>query len=113
VLGVPVVFKLRKKSDAPSPLSDGTVFVGEALLARPAVSAVLYDRFFEDGTPRKTATLLLFVDEGMLKACLRDRETEETAWVAGEGLEGLLDALEVGLQEGRLDWRREGKRKKR
>jgi hypothetical protein len=83
------------------------------LTARVAVMAMMYAEQFDDGTPRKTATLLLFTDAGVLKGCLRDRETEETAWVSGDSLESLLDALEVGLQEGRLDWRKEGKRKKR
>jgi hypothetical protein len=109
----PMVFKLEKRSL--SPQGDGGVVMGAGVLlaARPALSAMLCDETYADGGARKTATLLLFTDGGAFKACLRDRDADETAWVSGEGLEGILDALEAGLQGGRLDWRKEGKRKRR
>lgn len=108
-----MVFKLtRREASVPGESADLSAAC-PLLSTRPALRAMLCDLTFEDGARRQTATLLVFSDGGALKACLRDRESEETAWVTGQGLTGLLDALEVGLQEGRLDWRKEGKRNRR
>lgn len=108
-----MVFKLERRNASPAAQDVVQLGAGPMLSARPALAAMLFDEQYSDGKPRKTATLLLFADSGTLKACLRDRDVEETAWVSGSGLEGVLDALEVGLTEGRLDWRRDGKRKRR
>lgn len=108
-----MVFELRPRG----PVSAGVPLVDrspESLLgARQALGMHLLEEHWADGKPRKTSTLLLFLHEGRLKGCIRDRNTDETAWVSSDSLEGILDALEVGLQEGALDWRREGKRQKR
>jgi len=60
---------------------------------------------YDCGTPRKTATLLIFLDYGTLKACLSDRETSRTAFVTAGNIESLLANIEKGLSEDNLDWR--------
>jgi hypothetical protein len=112
-LGPRVVFELRPREPVGSGAPRPSAGPCPLLLVRPALAAVLLDPVYATGKPRKTSTLLVFVHEGRLKGCLRDRDTEETAWVSADGLEGILDALEAGLQEGALDWRKEGKRQKR
>lgn len=108
-----MVFELkpREKTGSPGPAREAGPC--PLLLLRPALAAHLLDPVFADGKPRRTDTLLVFVHEGRLKGCLRDRTTDECAWVSGDGLVGILDALEEGLQTGALDWRKEGKRQKR
>jgi hypothetical protein len=108
-----MVFELRKRPAAVPGESADLTAACPLLSTRPALRAMLCDVSYADGSRRVTATLLVFTDGGAFKACLRDRDTEETAWVTGQGLTGLLDALEVGLQEGRLDWRKESKRNRR
>lgn len=60
-----------------------------------------------DGSPRQTATVLTFCEDGRFKACFRDREAALIAFVSGDSLLGLLDAIEKGLATDRLDWRAE------
>jgi len=71
----------------------------------PTLCSYLFDLRYEDGTPRQTSTLMLLAEQGVAKACLNDREAERSAWVSGRALSEVLDALEVGLANDRLDWR--------
>jgi hypothetical protein len=105
-----MVFELRKRVASDAPVRGGDACGCPLLSVRPALAASLLEERFADGAARRTSTLLVFLHEGTLKACLRDRDSDETAWVTADSLAGLLDALEAGLQEGRLDWRREGRR---
>lgn len=61
---------------------------------------------FDDGAPRETLTLLVFVEDGSLKVCASDREEGLVTFLTAGSLEALFAALEAGLCEGGLDWRR-------
>ncbi len=74
----------------------------------PFLAAFLSKTTYEDSSPRKTGTLLVFVDQGALKACLSDRDVSEVAFISSGSFEALLDALEQGLREGELEWRKAG-----
>lgn len=71
----------------------------------PLTHAFLCLEKWPDGSARRTGTLLLFVDQGKLKACVTDRDAQLVAFVSGDSLPGLLDALERGLRDDTLDWR--------
>lgn len=60
---------------------------------------------FEDGSPRKTTTVKLFLGDYGLQGMIDDRENEQVAFVTADSLESVFQALETGLREGRLDWR--------
>lgn len=64
---------------------------------------------FEDGSPRQAGTLLLFVDQGVLKGCLSDREYGEVAFCSASDPDMLLMRLEDGLQLQCLEWRASAK----
>ncbi len=61
---------------------------------------------FEDGAARQPCTLTFFASDGSIKACLSDRETEETAWITAVSFQAVLEGLERGLEKESLDWRR-------
>lgn len=68
----------------------------------------------DNGDPRKTTTLLLFVEGGVWKCCIHDRERDRSAFVAASTLEGLMGKVDKGLDTDSLDWRsREGPRRGR
>ncbi len=48
---------------------------------------------------------MFFAEGGKLKACLVDRDQNLVAFVSADGWQLLLEAIEEGLQDGRLDWR--------
>lgn len=71
--------------------------------------------FLTDGGPdpatgevRETATLLLFRDQDVLKACLSDRETGRSLFVSASGLGGIFAAVEAAVRSDQPDWRRSG-----
>jgi len=69
---------------------------------------------WEDGSRREPSSITIFLDQGWLKACLNDKSGGLVAFVSSASFMGLLGALEDGLMEGTLEWRRarEGKGKK-
>lgn len=60
---------------------------------------------YDDGSPRETATLTIFVHDGQLKASLNDRACSRVGFLTVRSLEGLLSDLEAKLQADDLDWR--------
>jgi len=77
----------------------------------PLLVEYLTSSRYEDKTPRTTSTLTLFVDAGVLKMALNDRDANASLYVTGEALSDCLEALEKQLNEQKPDWR-QWKRKK-
>jgi hypothetical protein len=105
---------LRKRIAA----GEGTGSVGEVVVCPlldsvPGVREMLTESRFPDGGSRQTATLLLFVEGGIVKACLNDRDQGCAAWASGSSVGDCLDALEAGLQGDSLQWRVSGPKKDR
>lgn len=61
---------------------------------------------WEDGSKRATGSVTIFCEDGVLKACLSDKTDRCVAFVSGGSWCLLLNALEEGIREGTLDWRR-------
>lgn len=79
----------------------------------PLLTAYLEDDTWDDGATRETSTLLVFVENGVLKGCFNDRAMSRSVFVSSGSLAGLLEALECGLQDNSLDWRAKQQFKKR
>lgn len=81
-------------------------FVDDALAALyPALWEYLSVSAFEGGEVRQTSTLLLFTEDGLVKACLKDRELERTAWMSASSLSGVLSLLNEALEGDVAEWR--------
>jgi len=63
------------------------------------------DDRWDDGTVRMPGTVTVLVDQGWIKAAVSDKEARATAFVTSDSLEGLLRAIDRGLQEEALEWR--------
>lgn len=75
------------------------------LVGLPTLLSYLTDDKYEDGTPRQRSTMSVFVEEGMVKIALNDRQEHASMYVAAEGLGTALEALESKLDAGTGDWR--------
>jgi hypothetical protein len=71
----------------------------------PALWEYLTERTWSDGKARETATITVFIDGDEWKASINDRANHRTAFVSGDTLKSILDALEGGLAGDDLDWR--------
>lgn len=79
----------------------------------PATAEYLTSPTMPDGSPRQSATLLVFLEDGRWKARLLDRQEGQALWSSGSTFQELLEALEQALQDGTGDWRNlEGSRRK-
>lgn len=72
----------------------------------PHLFAFLTADTWEDKTTRTTGTLLLFTQDGYLKACLNDRALDRSCFVSAPSLTLLFDLVEDGLEEDHLEWRK-------
>ena len=73
--------------------------------AMPAMWEFLTVTAWEDGEIRTTGTILYFAEEGRLKACVSDRDSERVAFVTAGTWEELNEAIEEGVELNSLDWR--------
>lgn len=60
---------------------------------------------WEPGVARVTGSLSLFVESGVWKCCLSDRDGGQVAFMSARSPEDLFASLEKGLRAGTLDWR--------
>jgi hypothetical protein len=99
--------KYAKKSNGQAPVRSyvGSIPDESFVAAYPALSEYLTLEEWEPGKPRKTSTIVWFVEQGLLKACINDRDASQVAFVSAESLTGLWEALEEGLAMNSLDWR--------
>lgn len=71
----------------------------------PALHEYLTATSYPDGSARQTASLSVFSEDGLWKACLNERDTGMVLFVAESHYDDLLTALELLLQEERPPWR--------
>jgi len=80
---------------------------GSAWVERhPAIWEYLTLEAHEDGTARQRGMLMAFVEDGVVKVCMQDRDNEQSLWVSAQSLPSALEVLEGHLQGGTGDWRR-------
>lgn len=77
----------------------------------PILHTFLTRSLDDGGKPRKLATLFVFVEDGLWKGCLHERQNSLSLWGAGESFIGVLDCLEGRLAGGRAEWRRDRRTK--
>lgn len=80
---------------------------GDLLGPYPAIWEYLSETAWESGKTRETSTLLIFIEDGLVKCCLRDRAAGRTTWSSGEVLEDVLAGLNMVLEKGTAEWRKE------
>lgn len=65
----------------------------------------LVDTEFDDGSARRTSTLLVFVEDGVVKVCLNDRENGRSAWASGKTLRSALESLNAAVGSDCAEWK--------
>lgn len=72
----------------------------------PALAEYLVLEVFPDGTSRERSTLVVFVEDGLIKVCLSDRHYDRTLWASCETFEDCFASLDAALRGPGADWRR-------
>lgn len=97
-----------KSESSTNPVEDKE-FAGDYPALYEYLAAVLFD----DGTPRETSTLTVFVEHGRFKAAVNDRQNEGVLFCTANTYGELLEVIEECLKSGEGDWRdKSGKRRK-
>jgi hypothetical protein len=73
----------------------------------PVLWSYLSQCQWEDGTARDTSSLLIFAQDGILKAMLRDRDAGLCLWGSAPTVGGLFEVLEGMLSDPKADWRQD------
>lgn len=96
-----------KKPDSrtviPAPLHD----LDDSDMAKsyPCLFEMLTTDKWDTGEPRKTTTILLFMEEGLFKACVHDRALGLSGFMTGDSLAGLLMSVEVAIRSNTMGWK--------
>lgn len=103
----------RPESAAKTPEGSAPMVDAAFLKNFPTLVAFLADTKWDDGTPRETGSLSVFIDQGRLKISVNDRDLNRSAYVTAEGLMEGLKTVERGLSADSLEWRLWGKNTKK
>jgi len=57
------------------------------------------------GQARITSTIMVFVDQGVLKCCLNDRDNNRSAFFSSPKFLDLLDLMEAQLSSETVEWK--------
>lgn len=71
----------------------------------PALAEYLTATAYPDGSPREVASLSITLDDGCVKACLHDRDTRRSLFVAGSTVLDAVAGLEIAMESEDADWR--------
>jgi hypothetical protein len=78
----------------------------EMSLLYPGIWEYMVETAWDDGKARKTSTLTVFCEDGLVKVCLSDREQDKTTWASGTSLADCLASMEVKIATGNVEWRK-------
>lgn len=81
----------------------------------PLLLDYLVKQKYEDGSARVPSTVTFFVDSGVFKLCVNDKDAQASLYTSANTLQDALVATEKRLGENPADWRfwkRAGKAKK-
>jgi hypothetical protein len=73
--------------------------------AHPTLFAFLAFSHDDEGKPRTTSTLMIFIEGGVAKACLKERDHDRTLWASAPSLLEVFSSLEKRLNDSPVDWR--------
>lgn len=75
----------------------------------PALWEYLTTEEYPDGSPRERSMLCFFVENGVFKGALQDRDQQQSLWASSDALESLVEALEAKCAAGDAsEWRAMG-----
>lgn len=72
----------------------------------PALWEFLTLSTWEGGDPRQPGSITVFLGSSGLQACVSDKDGGLVAFVTGRSLEAILLAVDAGIADDSLDWRR-------
>lgn len=99
--------KVRKPSDPFRAQSTEVVFADDGFAKEfAALHQYLTSVRWDDGSPRHTATLTIFVDGGCLKVFLNDRHFDRSVCVNAKTFAEALEILNAQLDNDSCEWRR-------
>jgi hypothetical protein len=105
---------LRKPVHSTPSCADGGYCV-EIQVDYPTLADFLCQAFWEDETGKRTrrtpGTVVLFVEDGRLKACVNDKDLNRVAFYTFDGPDTFWKQLEGVMAADKLDWRKGGGKK--
>lgn len=88
---------------------DGSGFPSEDLVRYPSLCEFLSSSQWADGSPRALGTLLVFLDQNRIKACLSDRDQGLVAFAVAGSISELLLTCDRLVSDPSTDWRAQKK----
>lgn len=71
----------------------------------PTIMEYLTEVTWEDGTARESSTVTTFIEDGLFKCALNDRDGHRSLYVTGDTFKKAMEALEKAVSGTAADWR--------
>lgn len=71
----------------------------------PEITAYLSDTSWEDGAAREPSALSVFIEGGMFKVAMNDKDLRRSLYISGVTFEAAMASLETALGKSQADWR--------
>lgn len=101
------VMSVFSKAFASLQTGDSKIMFDDAEFAEqyPTLFAFMARETADDGKPRQTSTLLLIVEQGGVKGCLKERDHDVSLWTTASSILGVFAGIEKALNETPVAWR--------
>lgn len=71
----------------------------------PEFTSFLMDEQYVSGERRVTGSISFFVQEGVLKAAVNDKDRNAVAFISAQGFYELLQLINDGIKDDSLEWK--------
>ena len=97
---------VKRPTDSQSGASLRATLAEDKVLSKyPALLSYLADTTYDDGAARETSAFSLFLDDGVWKGALNDKDLRRSLYVTGLTFTEVLIALDKQCQAPNADWR--------
>lgn len=95
----------RRDEKGPGGVTDHLAMDREFNEKYPTLADFLGLEAWPNGDKRQTGTVLFFVEDGLWKCCLNDRDGDCYSFLSSESFSGLLSGANENLDRNTLEWR--------
>jgi len=71
----------------------------------PNIYSFMVDQKYDDGSPRVPGAISIFTSQGVLKACINDKDNISTAFVEANTIHELIECIERAICDDATEWR--------
>lgn len=98
---------IRKRTSAEQAVKVDAGDEHDFIRGLPTLYEYMTSTSYDDGSARRTASLTIYLSDGLFKVVMKDNDTSEVCFTSGGTMTEVLCNLESNLSSGNCDWRQD------